>query len=269
MRLIVVIITVLLSSTGFLLWGASQPRDALPLGAPQEQKLLWWSWVEQVPGHVRAYSEWLRNPRWVAWVVDGQALQTLGPRPEGFACSREWLWPVCDEAYRNSGYTRGHLAPNYAMGTLFGRPAQLASFSMRNISPQSRALNTRVWQRLEELEMDEIRRHSQSPLYVLTGPLFRRGPIRLKQGVAVPDAFWRVWLRRDDQAWRSLAFIVPQAVQGREDLRLFMVSVDEVERQAQLELFARLSAEEQHILESAVDWQAWGEASWWTQPPRY
>jgi endonuclease G len=155
------------------------------------------------------------------------------------------------------------------MGTLYGEVAQQASFSMRNISPQSRSLNTRVWQRLEELEMDEVRTRVAAPLYVLTGPVMRRGPLRLTDGVAVPDAFWRVWLRRDDSGWRSLAFIVPQAVQGREDLRQFMVSVDEVEAQAQIDLFPMLDPGQQQRLESQVEWQSWGEPAWWTQQPRY
>lgn len=155
------------------------------------------------------------------------------------------------------------------MGTLYGEEAQQASFSMRNVSPQSRALNTRVWQRLEELEMDEVRRSSSFPLYVLTGPVFGSGPLRLSAGVAIPEAFWRVWLRRQESGWRSLAFIVPQAVQGREDLRQFMVSVDEVEARTRLELFPALEPSQQEELEAQLDWQSWGPPAWWMQEPRY
>ena len=51
--------------------------------------------------------------------------------------------------YTNSGYDRGHMAPNYGIALSHGVKAQMKTFLMSNITPQQTALNTGIWRELE------------------------------------------------------------------------------------------------------------------------
>lgn len=224
------------------------------------------------PGFAIGYGEWLRNPLWVSWRVHGGKLNPLSKRPRHFVCA-ETLTRVCADDFSRSGFDRGHLAPNYAMSRLYGRQAQQASFSMANIAPQRHAMNARAWQRLEELEMDRLRPRGGQSMYVMAGPVFAKPPVqRLNSGVAIPTAFWRLWVRWSGTDYRdaeAIAFVVPQQATGREDLRRFVATVDEVESQAGMNLLSRLPDFIEAAIESQSNPERWLRLGDWTRPSRY
>ena len=140
---------------------------------------------------------------------------------------------------------------------------------MSNIVPQRGALNQKLWQRLEELEAD-VYAASEVPLYVVMGPVFTAEDERLPSGVAIPDGFFRIWLRRDrDGRLRVLAFLVPQTVSGYEPLDGFLVSVDAIEQATGLDFFHRLDDEQEAVLEAGVNAQAWDFSRHARRAPRY
>jgi endonuclease G, mitochondrial len=225
--------------------------------------------VLENPGFVVGYSEQRRQPLWVAYRAETlKGTAALPPRPR-FEADPRIAAGVGYRDYGGTGYTRGHLAPNYLIGKLYGAAAQRATFLMSNIAPQKPRLNALVWQRLEEAESDAVAPRAVQ-LWVVVGPLFGAQPLVLgTTGIAVPEAFFRVWLDVEEGRPRALAFIVPQDVCGTEPLSRFLVSVDEVERRAGLDLFHELDDALEMALEQARETAGWRLHAWERRAPRY
>lgn len=220
-------------------------------------------------GFTVGYSEQRRNPLWVAYRLQPLPAGKLSPRPK-FAADPRSTARVSHGDLSARGYDRGHLAPNYAMTKLFGPQAQRESFLMTNIVAQKSRLNQLLWQRIEEIEVDHILPRWRE-LWVVTGPVFDDQPQRLRSGIEIPSAFYRIWLDVTalGQA-RALALLVPQDVRGDEPLTRFLTSVDQIEARTGLDFFAMLPAAEQARLESApADARAWGFAAVACNPARY
>lgn len=226
------------------------------------------------PGFRVGYSEARRQPVWVGFRAESvRGKPPLGARPAGFSADARLAHPVSSRAYasRKSGglYTRGHLAPNYLIGKLYGREGQAATFLMSNVSPQTRRLNELVWQRLEEAEIDIVA-PAMGQVHVLTGPVFGDSPALLKSGVPVPDAFFRIWLDLLPSGKpRALAFIVPQDVCGTEPLSRFLTTIDEVERRTQLDFYAPLEDALEDRLEASSGAGGWNVQKFDRLAPRY
>jgi endonuclease G len=126
-----------------------------------------------------------------------------------------------------------------------------------------------VWQRLEEAEADIVAPRA-GELWVVTGPVFGSNPARLKSGIEVPQAFYRIWLDvRDDGAAAALAFVVPQDVCGTEPLERYLASVDDVERQTGLDFFHELADAQEQVLEASRASAGWRLERFNRLPPRY
>ncbi len=245
-------------------------------GLPRAQALCPWPWhrswfhVIDAPGFVLGYSERWALPLWAAYRLDERVQAPAAKRPGHFAVDRRTLRRIDAEAYRGSGYDRGHLAPNYAMSRFHGREAQVASFRMSNIVPQKATMNQKLWQRLEEIETD-VYANLEGPLWVVQGPVFddARQRARLGSGVAIPSGFFRIWLREWRGGIQALAFIVPQEVAGTEALDQFLVSIDDIEARTGLDFFHHLPESQEHALESALQADAWAFFRHARRPPRY
>lgn len=213
--------------------------------------------VLQNPGFLVGYSHEHRQPLWVAYRAESLKKRRLGKRPERFEPDPRVASAITADAYRGSGYTRGHLAPNYLIGKLYGRAAQHATFLMTNIAPQSEALNQLVWQRLEEAEADVVAPGAVE-LWVVAGPLFPSRPERLRRApVAVPDAFYRIWLDVRADGLRALAFAVPQDVCGDEPLSRFLTTIDAIEARTGLDFFHELEDVRERELERGQPIDGW------------
>lgn len=213
-------------------------------GLPQGQEVE----VLRNPGFLVGYSEARRQPLWVAYRAETlKGAPPLGPRPR-FEVDPRTRAKVSHADYKGSGYTRGHLAPNFVIGKLYGPQAQRATFLMSNIAPQRRRLNELAWQRLEEAEADIVA-PAAIQLWVIAGPLFGPQPPRLRSGIPVPEAFYRIWLDVEQGVARALAFIVPQDVCGTEPLSRYLASVDAIEQRSGVDFFAALADEIESELE--------------------
>lgn len=221
------------------------------------------------PGFVVGYSEKRRQALWVAFrAASLKDSRRLAARP-GFEIDARTRARVSSFDYQGSKYDRGHLAPNYLIGKLYGREAQRATFLMSNIAPQGKRLNQLVWQRLEEAESDIVAPRA-GELWVVTGPVFGSNPPRLKSGIEVPEAFFRIWLDvRDDGAAAALAFVVPQDVCGTEPLERYLASVDDVESRTGLDFFHELADAPEQVLEASRATAGWRLERFNRLPPRY
>lgn len=233
-------------------------------GLPQGQAVE----VLRNPGFVVGYSEARRQPLWVAYRAETlKGAPRLGPRPR-FEVDARTRAKVSAADYKGSGYTRGHLAPNFVIGKLYGPQAQRATFLMSNIAPQRRRLNELAWQRLEEAESGVVA-PAAIQLWVVAGPLFGPQPARLKSGIAVPEAFYRIWLDVDQGEPRVLAFVVPQEVCGTEPLSRYLASVDAIEQRSGVDFFAALPDDAEAALERAVAPAPWRLERFERRAPRY
>lgn len=220
-------------------------------------------------GFTVGYAKKRRSAVWVVYRAREVPWRGYFDRPKYHADPRV-ANPVPWHAYSDSGYDRGHLAPNYIISRLYGRKAQKQTFLMTNIVPQRPRLNQLVWQRLEEIEADHLAPALEA-LRVTTGPVFGADPERIENGPAIPVAFYRLWLDRlPDGRLRAMALVVPQTVRGDERLGQFIVSVDRVEARTKLNFYPRLpDAVASRIESRKANPQAWGFAQFACMPARY
>ncbi|MBM3871192.1 MAG: DNA/RNA non-specific endonuclease [Verrucomicrobia bacterium] len=205
--------------------------------------------------YLTGYCEARRNPAWVGFSLNSITVGSLGKRPSKFFTDTRTR-SATHQDYTNSGYDRGHMAPNYAIGTRYGHEAQRETFYMSNISPQTRELNQMWWRVLEEKEANDFAVRLER-VWVVTGPMFSGEVKKLKGGVDVPTAFYRIILDEENGQPRALAFIAPQTVTGNEPLSQFLTSVREVERQTGLDFHPALSKEAQDRIEMPSATRLW------------
>lgn len=232
-----------------------------------------WFRVLRNHGFILGYSDVRGNPLWVEYALtpvpkDAPAFK----RPGHFVTDWRSLNRISHESYQQSGYDRGHMAPNYAMGHLYGKAGQADSFLMTNITPQTANLNRKVWERLEEVEIDAFAPRF-GKIWVVTGPIFSGGIERLRSDwkVEIPDAFYKIYLTAAQPPAKplALAFIIPQTVGGTEPLAQFVASIDSIETQTGLDFFADLDDAVENALEADVDGQPWHLQEVSQLPPRY
>ena len=231
-------------------------------GLPQTQSTLnanTWNRTLTNQAFLVGYSDKRGNPLWVSYAL--QTVPENAPhlkRPSRFTADWRAVNKVTHQDYDKSGYDRGHLAPNYAISSLYGKDAQLETFLMTNISPQKPNLNRKLWQRLEEAEVKYFTQVSPT-IWVTAGPVFDESIESLKNAhnVEIPDAFYKVYAMSGNGKTYLLAFLMPQTVKGNEPLADYVVTVDKVEELTGLDFFHELDDKEETALESTLDTQPW------------
>ena len=207
--------------------------------------------------YVVGYSDALRNPLWVAYrLVDADGEDETGERPEGFETDLRTVARVEHGDYTGSGYDRGHMAPNFGIARCFGREAQLETFLMSNIVPQKHALNAGPWKELEQREALNYTGRFRE-IWVVAGPLFHGESKRMKSGVPIPNAFYKIQVDEHEGRVRSQAFIMAQDADEDSGMATMLVTVDEVERLSGLDFFPDLPDEVEHALEAADASRPW------------
>jgi endonuclease G, mitochondrial len=165
-----------------------------------------------------------------------------------------------------NGYDLGHLAPNAAINTQYGKLAQMETFFMSNITPQKANLNRGVWNKLES-QIQKIYPYANEDnnekyhVWVIVGPVFRSESQYLTRDndvkIAIPDAFYCILVRpfryAHDAPTNSdyKAFLFPQDVVRNQPLDIsFLKSIDAIEAATGLNFFPNFSTRQQNRLES-------------------
>lgn len=271
-NLAVSLLIALVVSAGLYAWEVWFARPAMVFaGVPKvvDGDLTRWQRILRSDAYVVGYSEWLGNPLWASYEVRPrpEPMRQL-PRPSGF--DEDWRTLRCltqiacvdHQSYTNSGFDRGHMAPNHLIATRYGREAQHQTFLMTNITPQKPTLNQGSWQQLEALIEDELASRHGS-FRVITGPVFGPDPARIGGllGVAVPEAFYKILVREPtaaDEAPKVLAFLFPQHTPKRADLSALLVAVDQIEARVGLDFFPELDDAVEDRIEAEIrpgDWE--------------
>jgi endonuclease G len=207
--------------------------------------------------YIVGYSETLANPLWAAYrVVDLQRIPESPPRPERFETDSRTMARVSADDYTGSGYDRGHLSPNYAIATRHGEAAQRETFLMSNITPQRHALNAGLWKELEmKIATSYPARYGE--VWVLTGPIFGPRPHKLRGGVVVPEAFFKIVIDETEGRLRTQAFIIPQETPAGSAANAFLVSIDEIEQRTGLDFLHEIEDEAERAVEAQRATRLW------------
>lgn len=208
-------------------------------------------------GFYAGYCEGRRNPLWVAYRVDEEVRYEGLSRPTHFTVDHRTESKISSARYSNSGYDRGHLAPNSAIATRFGRDAQLETFLMSNVTPQTPELNRRIWARLEALEREYA--EIVGPMWVITGPIFGEEVKQIDNMIDIPEAFYKILIKEVNDLIKAKSFIIPQPVAGDEPLGDYLVSIDEIEKRTGLIFFEPMSEEYARRFQSHIAQSTWCE----------
>jgi endonuclease G len=215
------------------------------------------------------YSNERANPLWVSYRLTRHKDDGVDKRQSKFITDHRSSAQIVHEHYNRSGYDRGHMAPNHAIGALCDDEAQKETFLMTNISPQSKALNQRWWERLERVELNHFTLIFDK-VWVIAGPVFSEHNVTLPNGpVQLPTAFYKVYLAERLGNWHVLAFLVDQGVEGKEPLSHYRVTLAEVETKVGFDFLPNLPAEVKSRLKFDHLDESWKLAEVDLLPTRY
>ncbi|MDP8237883.1 MAG: DNA/RNA non-specific endonuclease [Candidatus Hatepunaea meridiana] len=202
-------------------------------------------------GFTIGYSEIYKNPIWVAYHLFKVDNPVLEKEPSRFKVDERTEAKVSHDDYTNSGYDRGHMAPNYAIATRYGREAQLQTFLMSNICPQLPSLKRQIWKRLEYWVVNY--RAISGIQWIVTGPVFDDNRENLASGVEIPNAFYKIVVDEWNGKPRMLAFLIPQDVSKNAWFSHFRVSVDSIESVTSIDFFSELEDSLEDSLEAITN----------------
>ncbi|QYY34619.1 DNA/RNA non-specific endonuclease [Ruficoccus sp. ZRK36] len=208
-------------------------------------------------GYVVGYDEQMENPAWVAYKLTYTPEGGTEDRPESFETDMRTRARVSHNDYTGSGFDRGHMAPNHAIGVVYGPQAQMETFLMSNVVPQQPQLNQGIWRLLEQqVSQSWLRRFHE--LWVITGPVYEKPVRRLASGVAIPSGFFKIVADVTDRdELRVIAVIIPQGAGESDDFSQYLVSVDEVEALTGFDFFSLLDDPVETPLEETVPARLW------------
>jgi endonuclease G, mitochondrial len=207
-------------------------------------------------GYVVGYSDALGNPLWAAYRVRDQELHDPPRRPDDFVVDLRTTARIDPAMYTGNGYDRGHLAPNYAIATRYGRQAQEETFRMSNVSPQKHALNAGLWKALEQkIATNYPARFGE--VWVLAGPVFGARPEKLSRRVALPEMFYMIVIDESEGRVRAEAFLFAQDTPANSSLDQHLTSIDEIERRTGLDFLSDLPDAAESALESRAVTRVW------------
>jgi endonuclease G len=236
-------------------------------------------------GYVLEYDKRHRVPRWVAYKVTDENMQT--PKRKGaFARYRDDP-DVSGEASTNeykglfarTRLERGHLAPYFVMGGdrdadgLRARdkdPEDMATVFqgnyMSNIAPQHReAFNGPggLWFKLETWIRERVVVKNSSAghdVWVFAGCIFGPGETEkagTQNDIHVPPVFFKIVIREIKGEPKILAFLLPHHRSPHGDIEDFLVSIDVIENLTGLNFFSDLPDQKESELEKQDTFENW------------
>ena len=212
--------------------------------------------VEHLGYTVSFNSDW-RIPNWVAYELTAKEVAGVEPRGNNFVPDPDIYDSPSTDDYKNSGYDRGHMAP--AADMKWSKQAMTESFYTSNICPQNKNLNKGDWKDLEEHVRSMATKYDH--IYIACGPIVSANPKTIGQytyidRIAVPDAFYKVILRRKGDSWSAIGFIMPNQA-GHKPLTKYAMSIEDVEMITDIDFFVALPDDIEEKIESTYNLKDW------------
>lgn len=208
-------------------------------------------------GYTVSFNPDTKLPNWVAYELTAE--ETDGPwtrKGLRFMPDPDCRFRQADnDDYRNSGYSRGHLAP--AGDMKWDSIAMVESFYFTNCFPQDKALNNGRWNQLEMKTRALARDFGK--VFVVCGPAFLNADtLRIgHNGMAVPDACFKALLIPKGKDYSAIAFLMRNGGEDR-TLKECACAVDEIEALLGMDLFCNLPDDEEEVIECKMTWDDWG-----------
>ena len=201
-----------------------------------------------------SYNEKYEQAEWVAYhlVIKGRNTSNFErpffiEDPKVSTHSANW------KNYKNSGYDKGHLCP--AGDMKISKKAFDDTFYTSNISPQLHEFNEGVWNRLEQKARYWSTKYDG--LYIVTGGVLNSKLKTIgKERVAVPEYFYKILLRQNNENYSMIAFLIPNK-KSELPLYTFVVSVDDIEQKTGIDFFPTLEDQEEGKLEKSSSYKEW------------
>ena len=206
-------------------------------------------------GFVVNYNTERLIPNWVAYELTAEEVAGLVPRAKGFSMDLDYKdRQAMREDYSNTGWDKGHMAPSADMK--WSQAAMNESFYLTNICPQNRDLNGKDWHTLEKYVRDWALKYGS--IWVVCGPYVYAnayGSIG-ERHVVVPDGFFKAVLRKENGAYKAIAFVFENTGQ-KQAVKDAVVSVNDVEALIGYNLFTNLSDQIEEKVEALSSWDDW------------
>lgn len=204
-------------------FGAGLPKRLPGCKAPDDLVVL------NKRGFAVGYSPSLRHPVWVAYHVRPVRDAVPPPRPTLFKPDPAAPRSPAHKEYAKSGYDRGHMAPNHAIATRYGKAAQEQTFLTSNICPQRPSLNQGPWRDVE-FRIAEPWSHRFDDVWIIAGALSDPSDKRLPSGIDVPPAFYQIVVAQEKGRIRACAVCMPQSIRRHTPARTTLISIDDLEK---------------------------------------
>lgn len=204
--------------------------------------------------YTASYNQALKIPNWVAWHLTAEHAEGDYPRDPYYYEDKEVSLPrATSEDYRGSGWSRGHMCP--AGDNKWDSIAMRESNLLTNICPQHQALNSGVWNRIEQ----DCRRWAKmyGDIYIVCGPVLlnrEHETIGVNQ-VVVPEAFFKVILCLQGKP-KAIGFVVRNN-EGKKKRDQFINTIDDVERITGYDFFPALPDSIEDAVEAHSDINDW------------
>ncbi len=154
--------------------------------------------------------------------------------------------------YKESGYTRGHMAP--AMDMRWNKTAMEQCFLMTNICPQLDEMNDGEWRHVEEAVHKWSR--TADPLIIFTGPIFSDDMDRIGKhdDIVVPERFFKVVYSPNHN--RAIAFVMENKYMPNSWTN-YATTIDEVEQLTGYNFLSTLEDKVENVIESKENIKDW------------
>ena len=175
------------------------------------------------------YSYEYKAAKSVAYTLDGDLVNELNIKERPFFYEEALLAPTQQAKYSdytNSGYDRGHLAPDAAFD--WSSESLRATYSLANIIPQVPEVNQDMWVKVEKYARDKA--VELGSVNILNIVKYNTTPNRIgKSGIAVSKGFYKV-LYNNDESYKECYYYAnkPNANSASDVLASHEVNCDTV-----------------------------------------
>lgn len=201
------------------------------------------------------WSPSLRHPVWCAYHVPAAPSSESGKRPP-FKFDPSAPGSPAPKDYARSGYDRGHMVPNYAAATRFGRQTQEKTFLMSNITPQRSALNRGVWRELEH-RIAELWTARWGEIWVIVGCLSDGKHTLGDTDIDVPSKMYEIIVAQRGNEVRAMGLMIEQEVESGVWPTRYLVPIDTIESLSGLDFLSDLDDTLEEELESDCPTRLW------------
>lgn len=224
-------------------------RVVLPEGVPEQ--------IKEYTGFLVSFNKDNHTPNYVSWELLDKEVSDLVSRSNNFWKDYDLLGCPDENAYKYSGYDRGHMCP--AADQKWSEQAMNDSFVMSNMCPQKNDLNAKAWETLENKERQWAQR--DGAIWIVAGPIYKDDDTERigNYKVRVPSAFFKAFLAKDIDEPRAIAFVYPNELCPG-NMKDYSMSIDELEALLGYDLFSALPDDIENKVEASCSFTEWNRS---------